>query len=92
MKKKFTSIALALVILGSSATAVFAESAGGGDWEHSITLYQVTSNYLHNSKVHGSTAENNVSQVFSGWANAGVWSRITINASLFGNAVYYKTK
>lgn len=72
--------------------SLYSDSVGGGTWDHGISYDQVWSNYLHNGKIHGSTAENSSGQYFSGWEDPGAWSYKSIKASLWGNKVYWKTK
>lgn len=74
----------------SSISPRITEYAGGGTWDHGISIDQVWSNYYHGTKIHGSTAENTNGQYFSGWKDPGVWSYKSIKASLWGNKVYWK--
>jgi len=82
----------ALLVAGTtaaSATTVYPSE--GGTWNYAVGGKYTTSDYLHGSRTHKSTAVG-VNTVISAWTSAGAWSRTQAISALGGNKAYYDVK
>lgn len=83
------SVSGALVsVAPANATVEYPE---GGTWNYGVAGYPgaTWSNYHHPWKKHRSTACNTSFCQRSADANGGVWSKVTVSASLNNNRAYY---
>lgn len=94
MRKTITKatigVALVAALVGGSATAASAESAGGGTWYYGVDLANNWSNYHHPIYYHRATAYNDWGSIQRRYANAGYWANASISAAVSGNrAAWY---
>ncbi|WP_083927589.1 lactococcin 972 family bacteriocin [Nocardiopsis prasina] len=94
MNRTKKALVTVLVAAGISAGAAGTASAavsnvGGGIWDRGIVSDRVYSNYLHNSRCHGSTAVG-VSTVRSPNTAAGSWARASVRQAWTNNQMYWR--
>ena len=65
-------------------------NVGGGTWDRGIVAERVYSNYLHNSRCHGSTAVGKTTVRTANIA-AGYWARATADRAIGNNQAYRRT-
>ncbi|WP_431871375.1 lactococcin 972 family bacteriocin [Nocardiopsis eucommiae] len=76
--------------MASSGVAAAAVShVGGGIWDRGVVSDRVYSNYLHESRCHGSTAVG-VRTVRSADTSAGLWSRASVQKAWVNNQMYWR--
>ncbi|MEU3230017.1 lactococcin 972 family bacteriocin [Nocardiopsis alba] len=85
-----TLLVAAGIGVGSAGVASAAvEYVGGGVWDHGIVSDRVYSNYLHDSRCHGSTAVG-IRTVRSANTGAGLWSRASVQKANTNNQTYWR--
>lgn len=90
-KKVLVTVLIAAGIsVGTASTAsAVVSSVGGGTWDRGVVSERVYSNYLHNSRCHGSTAVG-TSTVRSADTRAGLWSRASVRKAWTNNQMYWR--
>ncbi|NEN05376.1 lactococcin 972 family bacteriocin [Diaminobutyricibacter tongyongensis] len=82
-----TAALLTVGVTGAQA-AITTAYPEGGTWKYGVSGKYTTSDYLHNSRVHRSTAVG-VNTVSSYWIKPGSWSYTQAISALGGNKAYY---
>jgi lactococcin 972 family bacteriocin len=88
-----TAATAALLAIGvtTAQAATTAYPSEGGTWKYGVTGSYITSDYLHNTRTHKSTAVG-VNTVIAAWTSPGVWSKAKAISALGGNKAYYDVK
>ncbi|WP_295128068.1 lactococcin 972 family bacteriocin [uncultured Leifsonia sp.] len=87
-----TATTAALVTLGATAAqATTAYPSEGGTWNYGVSGKYTTSDYLHNTRTHKSTAVGH-NTVVSASTSPGVWSKAQAISAVGGNKAYYDVK
>ena len=97
MKSRKISLAVAvgLVLATVSGTAAYAAydvkyPAEGGKWEYGTSGTQVYSNYIHYSKFHGSSVNNEYGLVRSPDVQGNTWANARNRQANSGNQAFYR--
>ncbi|MDH2428407.1 lactococcin 972 family bacteriocin [Sphaerisporangium sp. TRM90804] len=73
----------------SPVTTFATEYVGGGTWTYGVNAADVWSDYFHDTKCHGSSAQGAYYQ--RDWLiAAGYWSEVNIPKASFGNKSYWR--
>ncbi|MFF8592235.1 lactococcin 972 family bacteriocin [Streptomyces sp. NPDC015220] len=93
MRKNIAKLGIAVgalvIATATPALATITYPSEGGTWDHGAGTSYVWSDYLHNSKCHGSTSVGAYTDRSANTA-AGTWSITSATASLSGNKAYYR--
>ncbi|WP_084392676.1 MULTISPECIES: lactococcin 972 family bacteriocin [Nocardiopsis] len=82
-------VAAGISVGTAGAASAVVSNVGGGTWDRGIVAERVYSNYLHNSRCHGSTAVG-TSTVRSPNTSAGSWARASVQKSWTNNQTYWR--
>ncbi|WP_026119313.1 lactococcin 972 family bacteriocin [Nocardiopsis ganjiahuensis] len=82
-------VAAGISVGTAGAASAVVSSVGGGTWDRGTVSDRVYSNYLHNSRCHGSTAVG-VHTVRSANTGAGNWSRASVAKAWTNNQTYWR--
>ena len=86
-----TTAALLAVGVTTAQAATTSYPPEGGTWKYGVSGSYTTSDYLHNTRTHKSTAVG-ANTVITAWTSPGVWSKAKAISALGGNKAYYDVK
>lgn len=85
-----TAALLTVGVTGAQA-AITTAYPEGGTWKYGVSGKYTTSDYLHNSRTHKSTAVG-ANTVISSWTSPKIWSTTQAISAVGGNKAYYDVK